>query len=57
MPQETPKCEICKGSMRPLTSRTVITASEWYCTKCHKSYPMSKDTATYFLNMQAQQQG
>jgi len=33
----------CKGSCRPLISRSKPSASEWYCPKCHLSYKMTDD--------------
>ena len=35
-------CEQCGGSCQPLVSDHNPPASEWYCGKCHKSYPMSE---------------
>ena len=43
------KCEKCGGSCRALPVACRIEASEWYCEKCHKSYPMDKAVAMELL--------
>lgn len=35
-------CEVCKGTTQLLVSKENPEASEWYCEKCHKSYPVSE---------------
>jgi hypothetical protein len=32
-------CDKCKGLCKELISKHNPSASEWYCEKCHKSYP------------------
>ena len=32
-------CPLCDNAMRQLITSDVV-HSEWYCTPCHKSYPM-----------------
>lgn len=34
-------CETCKKGCQPLACNSRPEASEWYCARCHKSYPMS----------------
>lgn len=39
----------------PVSRRAGIKNSEWYCSSCHKSYPMSQDDATRIFAFQEQQ--
>jgi hypothetical protein len=49
------KCEVCGGNCVPVVSLINIEASEWYCFKDHKSYPMDLETAKFFAaNMNKQ---
>ena len=33
-------CEECKGPCQLLNSNTRPLSSEWFCEKCHRSYPV-----------------
>lgn len=45
-------CEICKKDCRPLLSTSYpLAAPEYYCERCHKSYPMEKKHVGYHLEM------
>lgn len=36
-------CDECKKTCMPLLSKSRPKSSEWYCEKCHKSYPLSTE--------------
>lgn len=46
---ETGKCGVCGKACQPLVSANRPRSSEWYCEKCHKSFPMASETASKFL--------
>lgn len=48
-------CDKCKGTCLPLACSANLPASEDYCHKCHKSYPMGQDRANAILDMEYQQ--
>ena len=40
LPQQPKICTECNGLCRPLVCKAKLESSEWYCEKCHKSYPV-----------------
>lgn len=47
-------CDECQGQCQPIPCSVRPEASEFYCTKCHKSYHMELDTAKYMIAIEAQ---
>ena len=48
------KCE-CGQATQPLISDHNPRASEWYCSKCHRSFPMSGDDLQQIRMMRGRQ--
>lgn len=46
----------CGNVCRPLYTNANPKASEWYCSKCNKSYPMIEREIEMFMNAAKQQQ-
>jgi len=42
------KCERCGHNLSPLVSDTGQRNSEYYCSTCRKSYPMSQEAWDFF---------
>jgi len=48
MQGETRTCDECKENMIPFPTLARPTASEYYCTKCHKSKTMTEEEMAYW---------
>jgi hypothetical protein len=48
-------CTECNRVCQPLTTKHNWSASEWYCSKCHKSYPMDIEAAKQIYAFEANQ--
>ena len=50
-------CEECNQPCKPIPVSSNPVASEFFCIKCHKSYPMAVDAAKYILAHEARNRG
>ena len=51
------ECEECHGSCKPIPCSSNPLASEFYCSKCHRSYRMTVEAAKQYLAYEAQAKG
>lgn len=47
-------CTVCNGQCIPLITSNIV-SSEFYCGKCHKSYPMNPEVVQVFNEIAARQ--
>lgn len=52
--QEALKCDECQKPCMPVNVHYAPKSSEWYCPRCHRSYPMHVDDAGTLNEMEAQ---
>jgi len=45
--------EVCGKACQPLPTSSNLSASEWYCKDCHKSYRMTEEVARELLTIEA----